>query len=120
MRRLLVTIAGLLPIALLCSFGFSQRPRTSRSRNEVRLQSASMDVHTRWSARPGVSRYRFQLAHDRKFNDILVDRIVNGTETDAGDLAPGRYFWRVAGFDGRDGQLGKFSPPQDVSFGACR
>jgi outer membrane protein assembly factor BamB len=53
-------------------------------------------VHLHWGARPGVSRYRLQLAADREFRDIVFDRIVNGTETDVNDLPVGKYFWRIA------------------------
>src|SRR5712664_3219346 len=56
----------------------------------------STSAHLRWGARPGVSRYRLQLASDREFNDIIFDRVVSGNEYEVGDLVPGRYFWRVA------------------------
>jgi outer membrane protein assembly factor BamB len=53
-------------------------------------------AHLRWGARPGVIRYRLQLASDREFNDIVFDRVVSDNEYEVSDLAPGRYFWRVA------------------------
>ena len=53
-------------------------------------------AHLRWGARPGVFRYRLQLASDREFNDIIFDRVVSGNEYEVSDLVPGRYFWRVA------------------------
>ena len=53
-------------------------------------------VHLHWGARPGISRYRFQVAGDRDFRDVVIDRVINGTETDIDDLAPGKYFWRIA------------------------
>src|SRR5712691_1286365 len=56
----------------------------------------SPKVHLRWGARPGVRRYRLQLAGDREFNDIIFDRVVSGNEYEISDLVPGRYFWRVA------------------------
>ncbi|HVS82385.1 MAG TPA: PQQ-binding-like beta-propeller repeat protein [Pyrinomonadaceae bacterium] len=59
-------------------------------------QGQSTQVHLRWGARPGILRYRLQLARDREFNDIIFDRVVSGNEYEMGDLAPGRYFWRVA------------------------
>ena len=67
---------------------------------------SNTSVHLRWGPRPGVSRYRLQLAHDRSFADIVFDRVVNGLETEINDLDPGRYFWRVAPLNGR---LGEFS-----------
>lgn len=57
---------------------------------------ANTKLHLHWGARPGVSRYRFQLAGDRDFHDIIIDRLINGTETNVDDLPPGRYFWRIA------------------------
>src|SRR5262249_45539233 len=68
-------------------------------------------VHTTWSPSPGVSRYRFQLATDRSFTDIVVDRVVTGTDFEATGLAPGSYFWRVAPL-GRE--LGTFSVPRPI------
>ena len=63
-------------------------------------------VTVRWGARPGVSRYRLQLANDRDFADIVFDRVVQGHEYQVSDLLPGKYFWRVASLDGK---LGPFS-----------
>jgi len=63
-------------------------------------------VTLRWGIRPGVSRYRLQLANDANFVDIVFDRVVNGHEYRITDLQPGKYFWRVAPLDH---QLGAFS-----------
>lgn len=70
------------------------------------LPQNNSSVHLRWPPRPGVSRYRLQLAHDRYFADIVFDRVVDGFESDINDLEPGRYFWRVAPLSGK---LGDFS-----------
>ena len=59
-------------------------------------QQSDTTVHLRWEARPGVSRYRLQLAADANFRDIVFDRVINGNQTEISDLAPGNYFWRVA------------------------
>ena len=67
---------------------------------------ASTAVNLRWGQRPGVSRYRLQLARDRGFADIVFDRVVEGQEIQINDLEPGRYFWRVAALTK---QLGEFS-----------
>jgi outer membrane protein assembly factor BamB len=53
-------------------------------------------VHLHWGARPGVARYRLQLAVDREFRDIVFDRVVKGLEIDINDLPSGKYFWRIA------------------------
>jgi outer membrane protein assembly factor BamB len=58
-------------------------------------------AHLRWGARPGVFRYRLQLASDREFTDIIFDRVVSGNEYEVSDLVPGRYFWRVAALSNR-------------------
>lgn len=63
-------------------------------------------VTVRWGARPGVTRYRLQLAQDAGFSDIVFDRVVSGHEYSVSDLAPGRYFWRVAALGAK---LGEFS-----------
>jgi outer membrane protein assembly factor BamB len=64
------------------------------------------EVHLRWGQRPGVSRYRLQLASDSGFADIVFDRVVTGNDYQVNDLAPGRYFWRIAPLSGT---LGEFS-----------
>src|SRR5215471_9498174 len=53
-------------------------------------------VHLQWGQRAGITRYRLQLARDRGFSDIVLDRVVTGHEAQIDDLEPGRYFWRVA------------------------
>ena len=63
-------------------------------------------IHLRWSERPGVSRYRLQLARDSDFGDIVFDRVVTGNDHRIDDLAPGRYFWRIAPLTTK---LGEFS-----------
>lgn len=49
-----------------------------------------------WSPLAGVSRYRLQIAGDKRFNDVIFDGVVSGHEYVAKDLGPGRYYWRVA------------------------
>src|SRR6185436_1169594 len=79
----------------------------SRAAQEPQAQS-NTHVHLHWGARPGVSRYRLQLAADREFRDIVFDRMITGTETDINDLPVGRYFWRIAALN-KTGALGDFS-----------
>lgn len=73
---------------------------------EVNQTPTNTTVNLRWSPRPGVARYRLQLAQDRDFADILFDRVITGNQTLVNDLAPGRYFWRVAPLTAK---LGEFS-----------
>jgi outer membrane protein assembly factor BamB len=91
-------------VLVLCGAG------TVAQRTEATASQTSQDtlVTVRWGARPGVTRYRLQLANDRDFADIVVDRVVYGHEYQVNELLPGRYFWRIASLDGR---LGEFSSP---------
>jgi outer membrane protein assembly factor BamB len=73
---------------------------------QVNQTPANTTLNLRWGARPGVARYRLQLAHDRDFADIVFDRVITGNQTQVYDLAPGRYFWRVAPLTAK---LGEFS-----------
>ncbi len=82
----------------------AQRPPTAFA-SPYKLAPQTL-VTVRWRARPGVSRYRLQLANDRDFADIVFDRVVNGHEYQVNDLPPGKYFWRVAPLDPK---LGTFS-----------
>ncbi|MDQ5836521.1 MAG: PQQ-like beta-propeller repeat protein [Acidobacteriota bacterium] len=50
----------------------------------------------RWQGRPGVERYRLQLATDEAFTDIVFDQAVQGRQYVVKGLPPGNYFWRVA------------------------
>ncbi len=72
-------------------------------------------VHLRWEARPGVSRYRLQLAVDRQFTDIVFDRVVTGTDIVIDDLLPGRYYWRIAALTTK---LDEFSSPAAIDVSA--
>ena len=80
--------------------------RDTIAQDATSTPQTNTSVHLRWGPRPGVSRYRLQLAQDRNFADIVFDRVVNGLESEINDLDPGRYFWRVAPLNGR---LGEFS-----------
>ena len=62
-------------------------------------------VTLRWGARPGVSRYRLQLANDATFIDVVFDRVVSGHEYRLNDLPPGRYYWRVASLNAKRGEF---------------
>jgi outer membrane protein assembly factor BamB len=76
---------------------------------------ANTTVHLHWGPRPGVSRYRLQLSLDREFRDTVFDRVVTGTEIAIDDLAPGRYYWRIAALTAK---LGEFSSPTPIAVAA--
>src|SRR2546430_12740056 len=83
------------------------------AQNNPQLQNTT--VHLRWGPRAGFSRYRLQLASDVHFRDIVFDRVITGTETDVNDLAPGRYFWRIAPLTKT---LGEFSSAGTIEVAA--
>jgi len=87
---------------LMCGSAVAGQP-TAAIKSEFAQKTV---VTVRWGARPGVSRYRLQLANDREFADIVFDRVVHGLSYQVSDLLPGKYFWRVASLDGK---LGEFS-----------
>ena len=59
-----------------------------------------------WNKLPGITTYRLQIATDEQFQDVLVDRLIEGYEYVVNDLEPGRYHWRVAAKDSsRTGQF---------------
>lgn len=59
-------------------------------------QQLPPSILVRWQGRPGVNRYRLQLATDEKFEDIVFDQAVEGRQYVVKGLPPGNYFWRVA------------------------
>ncbi|HMH42694.1 MAG TPA: hypothetical protein VK557_04375, partial [Pyrinomonadaceae bacterium] len=89
MFRISITCALILIVSALVTI-----EGVVRAQNNPQLQNTT--VHLRWGPRAGVSRYRLQLASDVHFRDIVFDRVISGTETDVNDLAPGKYFWRIA------------------------
>jgi outer membrane protein assembly factor BamB len=92
-------MATVFHVASASAFG---QPALNSSQNRQNLTV----VTVRWGARPGVTRYRLQLARDAAFGDIVFDRVVSGQTYSVSDLVPGRYFWRVAALGAR---LGEFS-----------
>lgn len=70
-------------------------------------------LHLRWPGQQGVLRYRLQLARDDQFKDIVFDRAVFGTEYLVTELAPGKYFWRVAP---AVKETGTYSPPRPIEI----
>ena len=98
LRVLLLTAAMLLPGPVLVLAQGVQSQNNS--------QTAGTEVHLHWGARPGVSRYRLQLASDNAFADIVFDRVVAGNDYQVNDLTPGKYFWRIAPLTNT---LGEFS-----------
>lgn len=129
--------AGALWCALLSTAGVfaqtSSAPRRSAPRRTAARQTAAnpdaagspdagrsspaparqvtSSIFIRWAGRPGVTRYRLQLATDESFSDIVFDEAVVGNWYVVKTLPPGRYFWRVAP---AVGETGNFSTPKRV------
>jgi outer membrane protein assembly factor BamB len=72
-------------------------------------------ILVRWQGKPGVNRYRLQLATDEKFEDVVFDQAVEGQQYVVKDLPPGNYFWRVAPAAAETSIT--YSRPERVSFG---
>ena len=69
-----------------------------------------------WQAVDGVKAYRFELARDAAFTQMVTRRQTDGVGIEMAEpLQPGGYYWRVASVD-PDGDQGPFSPPQHFSF----
>src|SRR5260370_19056700 len=113
--RVLILAAATISLGTLQAYARNpnaayHEPPTWQSPQEPRADSRTI-IHLRWSARPGITRYRLQLATDRGFTDIVFDRVVAGTEYQINDLAPGTYFWRIAPLTTK---LGEFSAPATI------
>jgi outer membrane protein assembly factor BamB len=78
---------------------------------QTALNQTAPRAHLQWTGKPGVKRYRLQVAHDRRFKDIVFDRIVMGNDYQLTELPRGSYFWRVAP---AVGETGRYSPPQQM------
>lgn len=63
-----------------------------------------------WSKQLGVERYRLQIASDEQFSDVFFDGLITGDEYVTRDLAPGRYYWRVAPSKSETGKFLKAVP----------
>ncbi|HEX6622456.1 MAG TPA: hypothetical protein VF064_02000, partial [Pyrinomonadaceae bacterium] len=68
----------------------------ARKADEAAAPQATSSIHIRWQGKPGVERYRLQLATDARVNDIVFDQAVVGRQHVVRELTPGRYYWRVA------------------------
>lgn len=73
-------------------------------------------ILVRWQGKPGVNRYRLQLATDEKFEDVVFDQAVEGRQYVVKDLPPGNYFWRVAPAAAETSV--SYSTPERVTLGS--
>lgn len=52
-----------------------------------------------WKKLEGAKFYRYQLASDEKFNQLVVDSLTESNKIEINDLKPGRYYLLVRGVD---------------------
>lgn len=71
----------------------------------------------RWTLSQSAVGYRFQLARDAAFEDLLVELtgLVGDSVRPVDALEPGDYFWRI-GARSADGELGPFGDPLGFTF----
>lgn len=71
----------------------------------------------RWTRSRSAVAYRFQLARDAAFEDLLIELtgLVDSSVRPVDALEPGDYFWRVGARDA-DGELGPFGDPLGFTF----
>ncbi len=74
----------------------TQQTTTQTGGQTPTAQQLPPSILVRWQGKPGVNRYRLQLATDQKFEDIVFDQAVEGRQYVVKGLPPGDYFWRVA------------------------
>ncbi|HKG14560.1 MAG TPA: PQQ-binding-like beta-propeller repeat protein [Pyrinomonadaceae bacterium] len=74
----------------------TQQPTTQTGGQTPVAQQLPPSILVRWQGRPGINRYRLQLATDEKFEDVVFDQAVEGRQYVVKGLPPGNYFWRVA------------------------
>ncbi len=71
-----------------------------------------------WSPQTAGDQYRFTLARDAEFENILVDVLVDKPEFVHGSLKPGTYHWRVSSL--RDGCEGLPGAPRTLQLAQDR
>jgi outer membrane protein assembly factor BamB len=72
------------------------KPQAADAQQKPQSQEVEPSILVRWQGKPGVNRYRLQLATDEKFEDIVYDQAVEGHQYLVKGLPSGNYFWRVA------------------------
>lgn len=112
--RVLIVIAATVSLGAIpvfarhpVSLAGAQAPSQSQENSQRNVPTT---VNLRWAPRPGIFRYRLQLAADRGFHDILFDRVISGNEYRIDDLLPGTYFWRVAALTTKLGEFSSAAP----------
>ncbi|HVF54775.1 MAG TPA: PQQ-binding-like beta-propeller repeat protein [Pyrinomonadaceae bacterium] len=105
-----VRAACLLLLLLLPAFAV---PPARAQQKQPDARQVNTSILIRWAGKPGVERYRLQLASDAAFGDVVFDQAVVGRQYVVKGLAPGKYFWRVAP---AVGETGKFLTTSSVEI----
>lgn len=63
------------------------------------LSAEKTALHINWAPLTGAKNYRYQLASDNKFNQVIIDDATTENQLNIEDLAPGQYYLRVRGVD---------------------
>jgi len=86
-------------VSLVFAFLLAACVHPSLGQNVPKASTPTSLARAQWIPQPGVRRYRIQIAVDERFNDMMFDGVVSGSEYIPRDLAPGHYHWRVASAD---------------------
>jgi outer membrane protein assembly factor BamB len=112
--RVLIVIAATISLGAIPAFARNPASlvgaSTPSQSQENSQRNATTTVNVRWANRPGIFRYRLQLAADRGFHDIIFDRVIAGNEYRIDDLPPGVYFWRTAPLTNKLGEFSSAAP----------
>lgn len=87
----------------------------SKQKGEPSQVKSTVDI--RWRGKPGVRRYRLQVALDENFSDVIYDRAVEGNSHRVEGLPPGNYYWRVAA---AAAETSAYSSPERVVVGEMK
>src|SRR5205085_10625001 len=90
-------------------------PNKSAPQAQQVAAQTGKQIMIRWRGRPGIGRYRLQVARDRDFRDIVFDRAVVGLEYQVELPTGDSFFWRVAP---AAQETGAFSAPEPVNLNA--
>jgi len=108
--RLTIVIAATVLLGATQVFSSSARHASPSQSQENTQKNGATTVTVHWASRPGILRYRLQLATDRGFHDIIFDRVVSGNQYRIDDLEPGGYFWRIAPLTAKLGEFSSAAP----------
>ncbi|SFC55485.1 FecR domain-containing protein [Collimonas sp. OK412] len=106
--------SGLQGIPHITAFTLKARPEPPIS-IEPKNKSRAEDVMFSWAEVGNAQAYHLQVASDAGFKQLVLDQpAVVGPQFNAGKLALGTYFWRVATIveQGKDSDQGPYGDPQ--------